>query len=282
MGEVAHRVSETPRPSERNPSRAGGPRPRLAGSVATMSSALPTQSPRRLLYELAWLVGLFAIYNLGRILAAQNVHAAFDNAASVWNAERLLRLPNEHLIQSRLLDVWPTGVDFANGYYAVAHFPVTIGFLLWMLWRRPAYYTWVRRSLVLLTTTALVGHLLYPLAPPRMLPQLGMVDTGQLFGFSVYSGSPHTGIANQFAAMPSLHVAWAVLVAIGIVVSSRSRWRWLWVLHPSVTVFAVVVTANHYWLDGLVGVALLAAAMWLARGALPSHRPGMRARLGRP
>ncbi|UYM04065.1 phosphatase PAP2 family protein [Solicola gregarius] len=274
MGDISAHVRDATPQGEPARSYAGGALDRIAGSVSVVSTAPAPQRQRRLLYELGWLVGLFAIYNLGRILAAQNVRTAFDNAASVWSVERLLRLPDEHAIQAHLLQVWPTGVDFANGYYAVAHFPVTIGFLVWMLWRRPAYYTWVRRSLVLLTGAALVGHLLYPLAPPRMLPRLGMVDTGQLFGFSVYSGSPHTGVANQFAAMPSLHVAWAVLVAVGIVVSTRTRWRWLAVLHPGVTLFVVVVTANHYWLDGLVGVALLVVAMWLARTALPRRREG--------
>ena len=144
--------------------------------------------------------------------------------------------------------------------------------LLWMMWFRPAHYTWVRRALVLLTCAAMAVHLLYPLAPPRLHPRLGMVDTGQLFGVSVYSGSPHTGIANQFAAMPSLHVAWAVLVAVGIIVSSRTSWSWLSVAHPAVTLLVVVVTANHYWLDALIGIALLVGALWISRRALPAEQ----------
>ena len=272
MAEDTTGIGDTPRASDSTPSHVGGPNVVVAGNVASMSAPV-LQRRRRLAYELGWLLGLFAIYNLGRLLAAHNVSSAFDNAASVWSVERLLRLPNEGLLQGWLLDVWPSGVELANRYYAFAHFPVTIGFLLWMMWFRPGYYTWVRRALVMVTGAALVGHLLYPLAPPRMIPKLGMIDTGQLFGLSVYSGSPHTGIANQFAAMPSLHVAWAVLVAVGIIASARTRWRWLWLLHPAVTLLVVVVTANHYWLDAAIGIALLAGALWLARGALPSPHP---------
>ena len=79
----------------------------------------------------------------------------------------------------------------------------------------------------------------------------------QIFGPSAYNPDSTTGVANQYAAMPSLHIAWAVLVAITVVRVSRSRWRWLAILHPVITIFVVVATGNHYWLDGLVGLALL-------------------------
>ena len=122
--------------------------------------------------------------------------------------------------------------ELANTYYAVVHFPATVGFLVWMFLRRPAHYFWVRRALILLTAAALVVHVVFPLAPPRMRPDLGFVDTGALFGPNVY-GPPEGGsIANQFAAMPSLHIGWAVLVALGLIVATRSRWRWLWLAAP--------------------------------------------------
>jgi hypothetical protein len=151
--------------------------------------------------------------------------------------------------------------EFANTYYAVVHFPATVGFLVWMFLRRPAHYFWVRRALIILTASALVVHVLFPLAPPRMRPDLGFVDTGALFGPNLY-GPPEAGsIANQFAAMPSLHIGWAVLVALGFIVATRSRWRWLWVAHPVVTILVVVGTANHWWLDGAVALVLLVGAL---------------------
>ena len=97
-------------------------------------------------------------------------------------------------------------------------------------------------------------------------PTLGFVDTGALFGPNVY-GPPEGGsIANQFAAMPSLHIGWATLVAIGLIVATRSRWRWLWLAHPIITILVVVGTANHWWLDGIVALVLLAGALAVSVG----------------
>jgi hypothetical protein len=104
-----------------------------------------------------------------------------------------------------------------------------------------------------------------------MRPDLGFVDTGALFGPNVY-GPPEGGsIANQFAAMPSLHIGWAVLVALGFIVAMRSRWRWLWILHPVMTILVVVGTANHWWLDGAVAVLLLAGALAVSAGVDRVH-----------
>ena len=151
---------------------------------------------------------LFASYKAGRVVAAHHVGAAFDNAEDVWRLERWLRVPSELGIQHLLMDS-NVSVRLANIYYASVHFPATAAFLLWMYLRRPEHYLWARRALVALTASALALHLLVPLAPPRMLPGLGFVDTAALVGPAVY-GEPGPGsIADQYAAMPSLHLAWA-------------------------------------------------------------------------
>jgi len=106
-----------------------------------------------------------------------------------------------------------------------------------------------------------VVHLAFPLAPPRMLAAAGLVDTAKVYGPSVY-GPPQTDhLSNQFAAMPSLHFGWALMVAIGLIVATRSRWRWLWLLHPLLTLTVIVGTANHYWLDAIVAAAMLGIAL---------------------
>jgi hypothetical protein len=107
---------------------------------------------------------------------------------------------------------------------------------------------------------------LLPMAPPRLVPAFGMVDTGTLLGQSVYPARTSSGVANQFAAMPSVHVGWALLVALGIVLVTRSRWRWLALLHPVLTAVVVTVTANHYWADGIVAAGLVGAALLLTTG----------------
>jgi hypothetical protein len=94
----------------------------------------------------------------------------------------------------------------------------------------------------------------------------GYVDTIARYGPAIYDGRSAVGkMANQFAAMPSLHFGWAVLVAYGVVRALHTRCRWLIVLHPMITLAAIVITANHYWLDALVALALIGAAMALQR-----------------
>jgi hypothetical protein len=102
-------------------------------------------------------------------------------------------------------------------------------------------------------------------APPRLIGIPGLVDTGAVVGPTVYN-SFTANIADQYAAMPSIHVGWAVLISVAVVRCSPSRWRWLAVYHAVLTTFVVVVTANHYWMDGIVAVALLVPAYFIAVG----------------
>jgi PAP2 superfamily len=214
----------------------------------------------RLPLELLLLFTLFVGYRAGRLLTSNHTAAAFANAREVWHIERWLHLPMEQDVQGWLLHSVRLA-ELANTYYAVVHFPATVAFLVWMFLRRPAHYFWVRRTLIILTAASLVGHVAFPLTPPRMQPGLGFVDTGALFGPNVYGPPAGGSIANQFAAMPSLHIGWAMLVAIGLIASTRSRWRWLWLAHPVITILVVVATANHWWLDGIVALLLLAGAL---------------------
>ncbi|MEU5719291.1 phosphatase PAP2 family protein [Streptomyces sp. NPDC020403] len=213
-----------------------------------------------LLRELLLVAGLFVVYKLGRRAANGHVEEAFRNAGHVWDLERALGLPGEGGVQNLLLHSH-TLVQAANTYYASVHFPATLLFLAWLYRRRPRHYVWSRRILAVLTGAALALHLLFPLAPPRMLPAAGLVDTGRVYGPTVYGATPATdSMANQFAAMPSLHFGWALTVAVGLIVATRSRWRVLWLLHPLLTLLVIVGTANHYWLDALVVSALLSVA----------------------
>ncbi|NKZ08728.1 phosphatase PAP2 family protein [Actinomadura latina] len=218
----------------------------------------------RAVRELLLITVLFTFYKLGRLLASGRVAEAFDNAHRVWHLERLLDLPSETGVQHGLLQSQFL-VQAANCYYAYVHFPAAIMFLLWIYLRRPVHYRWVRRVMVALTAVALVLHLLVPLAPPRMLPHTGLIDTAARFGPAVYGPPQADTVANQYAAMPSLHIGWAAVIALGLIVTSRTRWRWLWVLHPAMTIAVVVSTANHYWLDGIVVLVLLAAGVLLLR-----------------
>ncbi len=216
---------------------------------------------RRLLREAVLLALLWGAYSVGRLIAAQHTGHAFFHADEVWSVERGLQLPNEAHLQTWLLQ-WPLSIRAANSYYAWVHFPATVACLAWLFVRRPRHYLWFRRVLASITAAALMIHLIYPLAPPRMLPQHGFVDAGVRFGQSVYgpvAGS--NGLANQFAAMPSLHVGWALAVALALAAATSGKLRVLWFAHPAITFVVVVVTANHFWLDGLVSATLVAVAV---------------------
>ncbi len=244
-----------------------------------MRSARPS-----LVREVVLIAGLFLVYRLGRLAITGHDDLAITNAWWVWDVERYLRLPNEELLQQWALQ-WPDLLRAANWYYVAVHFPLTLAFLAWGWLRRPPEeYRWARRLIILLTGLALVVHVLMPLAPPRMLSSLGFLDTMAVFGPSAYDGSTAT-IANQFAAMPSLHVGWALLIAVVVVRTASSRWRWVAVAHPAITVVVVVATANHYWVDAIAAALLLLVAIAVTPapwGPAPAAAMWRRVRARRP
>ena len=222
--------------------------------------------------ESGLVVGLFALWQYAGSFAVMGPGGAPGRARWIWHVERVLRMPSETAVQ-RVFLPHPMLIQFFNLYYDVLHFPVLIACLIWLfVWHRSSYGWW-RTTLVGFTGLSLLVQLI-PVAPPRMLPATGLVDTGVLYHQSVYSDV--TGFnADQLSAMPSVHVGWAALIAIAIIATARSRWRWLALLYPVMTTLAVVVTANHFWLDGVVAVLILAlvlAVQLLVRRLLAAKR----------
>jgi len=218
--------------------------------------------------ELTLIAALFLFYKLARGLTADDVGLARQNAERVLSWERWLHLPSEAAFQDAILEA-PWLVEAANTFYATVHFPVSIACVVWLFVRHRAHYRWMLTSIVVLTLSALVVHLTFPLAPPRMMA--GFVDTGVVYGQSVYAGAAGRS-ANQIAAMPSLHVGWALLVALALIRVLHTRWRWLALAHPTLTVLVVVATANHYWLDGIVAALMLAATLLVVSHATGGTR----------
>jgi hypothetical protein len=232
------------------------------------------------LREIALLTGLLGIYEGARLAGGHDVGRAFQNAGDVLRLEQWLRLPSELDVQHALLHVQFL-VRAANLFYAGVHLPITALTLAWLLLRRPDVYRRTRTALIGATGVALAVYLLVPVAPPRMMP--GFVDAAAVYGQSVYGDSGGKSLANQYAAMPSLHVGWSVLIAVAMISAAHTGWRWLWLLHPILTVLVVVSTGNHYWLDGVAGAALVLVAFGLAgrrqRGQRGQERwrPGVQA-----
>lgn len=216
--------------------------------------------------EAALVVGLFALWQLAGSFSVMGPGDALNRARWLWHAERMLHLPSEAALQ-RLALPHPMLVQAFDLYYDIFHFPVLIACLIWLFVRHRGRYGQFRITLVAFTGLSLLIQLI-PVAPPRMLTGIGMIDTAARYGQSVYS-SRGGFEADQLSAMPSVHVGWAILVAIAVIGTIRSRWRWLAVLYPVMTTVAVVVTANHFWLDGIAAAAVL--ALVLGAQALARH-----------
>lgn len=229
---------------------------------------------RPYLHESAIIAGLYALWQLAGSVSLLGAQHAFARAALIVRIERDSRLPSEARLQ-RLILGHPVLEQLCNWYYASLHFAALGAVLLWLFVRHRHDYARVRNVVVLSTAASLLIQLI-PVAPPRLLPGSGMVDTAALFGQSVYG---HGGISvDQLAAMPSVHVGWALLVAWAVMSVSDSAARW-WVLtYPIATVFVVIATANHFWLDGVAAGTLLLLAIGvvsLLPGARPELAPGM-------
>jgi hypothetical protein len=243
-----------------------------AACLAVTSAALRAARKPRLTsvsvftQETALVVGLFALWQYAGSFALMGPGGALGRARWIWHVERVVRMPSETAIQHVFLP-HPLLIQFFNLYYDLLHFPVLIACLIWLFVRHRASYAWWRTTLVAFTGISLLVQLI-PVAPPRMLPATGLVDTGVVYHQSVYSNA--TGFnADQLSAMPSVHVGWAILVAIAIIATAHRRWRWLAVLYPVMTTLSVVATANHFWLDGVAAAAILAvvlgAQIWVRR-----------------
>ena len=207
------------------------------------------------------LLGLWLAYNLVRVTAGDELGYAVAHSTSIQQLQSSIGLPHEASVQALFVN-HPGFVQAANIYYMWAHFPVTAIFLVWAWgWHRREYAA-IRNTLIAVTSAGLFLHVVYPLLPPRKLP--GFIDTGLTFGPSPYDHGASEA-ANQLAAMPSLHVGWALLVALSVIAVTGYRFRFLALAHPIVTTFVVVLTANHYWTDAIVAIVLVLAVWYVVR-----------------
>jgi hypothetical protein len=212
--------------------------------------------------EVGVVCALFALWQVANSLTRSHSTAGLQRGRDVWNFERFIHLPNERSVQDLILN-HPLLVRAANYYYDTAHLTLMVVFLIWLWLRHRDRYPFIRNTIAGFTLMSLLLQMV-SVAPPRLIGGTGMVDTAMVYGQSVYQY--FSNIADQYAAMPSIHVGWAVLISIAIVTSSTSRWRWLGLLHGALTIFVVVATANHYWMDGIVACALLVPAYFIAKG----------------
>lgn len=260
-------------------------RPQVRTSAQAYEGSLAGPSRVRAVrwwHELILVAAFYAVYDAIRGVIAGSVPRAQSDAADLLRWERWTHLDPEHALNNALQHVSVLAVP-ACYFYATLHFIVTPAVLLWTYKARPAAYRTARTVLAIVTGSALIGFWKFPTAPPRLLTAGGFHDTLAAYGDWGWWGSDASvpagaaAIANQFAAMPSLHMAWAAWC--GATVFRLTSRRWLHVLalaYPVLTAFVVLGTANHYLADVIAGAGLWALADFgvrhLARSAATVRR----------
>lgn len=214
-------------------------------------------------------LGLYTVTRNG--LPAQHARAR-ANALDLYNAEKDLHLDIERTLNDFVAGPATNSLSVVANYtYALSHFGVTFAVLVWLYVARPDAYRAARTVLLVATVLGLVGYWLYPLAPPRFFPQLGFVDTvlrDRMWGS--WGSSEVTAVSNQYAAMPSMHVAWSIWCAAALVVWARPLWlKAAGVVYPLLVFLVIVGTANHWTLDAAGG--FLVIGLGAATYAVASH-----------
>ncbi|MDZ7675635.1 MAG: phosphatase PAP2 family protein [Acidimicrobiales bacterium] len=277
--------------------------------VDTEPGAAPARTTRlRWWVELLIIGAMYVVYSSVRNLFGSqgtenvDVSVAFEHAREIIDLQRAMGLYFEATVQQWYLDLPAMGlIRFWNVFYGLAHFVVTAGALIWLFRADKGHYSRWRNTLLLTTVLALVGFASYSLMPPRLLDDPGTYGACQIYapeaadaaeqgeknvdgcdrygyvdtlvvhgGWISFDDERAASVTNQYAAMPSMHIGWSVwsmFVLLRLV--KRRSMRILVYAYPWLTLFTIIVTANHYWIDAIGGLATLAAgaalAMWFAR-----------------
>jgi PAP2 superfamily len=222
--------------------------------------------------QLALFAGAYYLYRIVRGLVDGQAGLAFENARTLVDFERSVGLFFEPGLQA-----WARGQEWilvwANWMYVNSHFVVTTTFLIWLYIARNYAFYYVRNMFLVAMGLALAGYLVYPTAPPRFLPEWGFTDTVAAFVGEGASSSASV-LYNPFAAVPSMHVAFALMIAVPAIFLVRNRvLKVFWGIYPALVTFVVMATANHFWMDAALGAVVAAASASAASDAFARARP---------
>ena len=224
-------------------------------------------------------LGLFVLaelsYEAVRGLADGARDQAMINGQNVISLEKSLHTFFEPNLQSIFIDHrWI--IDFANYMYMNSHFVVTTAFLVWLYVFRNQHFYFVRNMFMVAMALAIVGYALVPTAPPRLFPQEGFVDTITDFAQVNHDSGLVKLFINPYAAIPSMHVAFSTMIGVtGVLISRHTFTKVLWAAYPLLVFWVVVVTANHFWIDGAAGLLVAVLSALAAREVLARARPGV-------
>jgi hypothetical protein len=250
----------------------------MPGSVLALLARVRLRQARLLpqgwldvLRQVALFAAAYLAYRLVRGLVEGDAGAAFAHARDLISLER-----TTHLFVEPSVQAWASGsrvlMGFSSWLYVNAQTTVTVGALVYLYLRHNRNFYFVRNMFMIAMFIALVGYTVFPTAPPRFMPEWGFIDSVSDFtGVRVnHASASMTALFNPYAAVPSMHVAFALMIGWPLArLSRRSIVRVLWLLYPFLMAFVIVVTANHFIVDALLGALTAGAsaygAMWLAR-----------------
>src|SRR5436190_16828878 len=239
--------------------------------------------PHRAAVEVAILASLYGVYEAVRGAGDASLSVARDHTSDIVALERALHVFNERAVQE-----WSRGVPYLPALLGLAymslHFGATTVAVRWVYRERPHAFPLVRMTLIISTAIALAAYVLYPAAPPR-LARVGISDTVTKHTGLNLSSDLLGSFYNPFAAVPSLHFGYALIVGVSVAWLARRRWvRVLGAMYPAFMLFDIVATGNHFWFDATAGGAVVVAGWWIAytllRGSKRAAQAGASTRRG--
>jgi PAP2 superfamily protein len=242
--------------------------------LARVRKLLPN-GPIDLVRQIVLFCGAYWLYRLVRGMVDGRAAEAFDNAREVINIERGLGLFFEPSVNA-----WATAHsaigDVTSWMYVNSHFAVTTVALAWIYLRRNERFYFVRNMFMVAMGIALIGYVALPTAPPRMMAGYGFHDSVAAFtGVNADTGSASV-LFNPYAAIPSMHVAFSLMLGVTMAQMTRRRWaQALWYAYSPLVTFVVIATANHWWIDGFLGAAVALVSAVCAHTLFARARPGV-------
>jgi hypothetical protein len=223
--------------------------------------------------QLGLWIGAYYAYRVVRGLVDGQTALAFEHARGVVDFERSVGLFFEPGLQHWVSNNMHWLIDVTSWCYVNLHLFGTSGFMVWLYVTRRDSFPFVRNMFMIAMGLALVGYMIYPTAPPRYLPEWGFTDAVSNF-VGTHTANTASVLYNPYAAIPSMHCAFALMIGLSGARLTRTRWlRPLWYFYPVLVTSTVVLTANHFWIDAALGALVAGMAFFAASYALARARP---------
>jgi membrane-associated phospholipid phosphatase len=239
--------------------------------VAIIAQRALPRGPVDLLRQIVLFCGAYWLYRLARGMVYDQTVSAFDHARNIIDLER-----STHVFVEQSIQTWAIGTGFVNDLaswmYLNSHFVVTTCTLAFIYLFRNEHFYFVRNMFMVAMGLALVGYVVYPTAPPRMFPELGFVDS--VANYTGVSESSVGTLFNPFAAVPSMHVCFALMLSIPMIRMSRHTWaKALWGVYAPAITFVVIATGNHWIFDAVTGALVAGVSAIAAQTLFARVRP---------